>query len=492
MLGSVRVRFAPSPTGFLHLGGLRTALFNYLFARHTGGQFVLRIEDTDQARTVPGATEHIINALDWAGIRPDEGPGIGGAYKPYIQSERRFIYQSIAKQLIDKHAAYRCFCTSDQLQHRRNEAIRAGRSTAYDRHCMHLTEQDVTERIRLGTPFTVRLRIPSEQISVQDTLYGNLNFHHTTQEDSILLKSNGMPTYHLANVVDDHFMNISHVMRGEEWLPSTPKHLILYRAMDWSPPTFVHLPLLLNTDHTKLSKRCQHADVRYYQEHGYLPETVVNFVALLGWSPKSTQELFTMDQLIEQFSLTGLNRSGAVVAHDKLDWLSKQHLLKKCNEHDVASLIEQIRKHLPDHAMSNEMIPIDTKDNSYLERVLYTSKERITTIKDITTRFAFFFNDPDLKSNEAEAFAIELGGKDSIVLVTTQLVDCFKTINVPLMATDVKKQLKQFSSTSNIAYGKLLRVLRYALTGTKIGPDIIETICTLGKDTVLQRIKQLN
>ncbi|RKP24743.1 hypothetical protein SYNPS1DRAFT_5079, partial [Syncephalis pseudoplumigaleata] len=397
----VRVRFAPSPTGFLHLGGLRTALFNYLFARRHGGQFVLRIEDTDQTRTVPGAMEQIMRTLHWANIRPDEGPGIGGAYQPYIQSERRSIYRSIADHLLKEHAAYRCFCTPEQLQHRRNEAIRAGRSTAYDRHCAHLTEREIDERIRLGTSYTVRLRVPPGKTIVEDVLYGRLTFQHTTQEDSILLKSDGMPTYHLASVVDDHRMHITHVMRGEEWLPSTPKHMLLYSMLQWTPPTFIHLPLLLNTDHTKLSKRSQHADIRYYEQHGYLPETVVNFVALLGWSPKTTQELFTMDELIDQFSLKGLNRSGAVVSHDKLDWLNRHYLLKRCKEHDVAPLVAQLKSAASEHAMAEGN---SAHDQAYLERVLYTCKERISTVHDIATQFPFFFTRPNFNTSDARAF----------------------------------------------------------------------------------------
>ncbi|KAI8050819.1 glutamyl-tRNA synthetase [Syncephalis plumigaleata] len=492
--GSVRVRFAPSPTGFLHLGGLRTALFNYLYARRCGGRFILRIEDTDQMRTVPGAIEQISNTLRWANILPDEGPGTSDAYGPYIQSERRSIYQSIAERLLKEHAAYRCFCTSEQLQHRRSEAIKAGRSTAYDRHCAHLTERDIAERIRLGTPYTIRLRVPTGKTVVHDELYGQLTFQHTTQEDSILMKSDGMPTYHLANVVDDHTMNITHVMRGEEWLPSTPKHIMLYNMLNWTPPTFIHLPLLLNTDHTKLSKRSKHANVQYYQHQGYLPETVVNFVSLLGWSPKTTQELFTMDQLIEQFSIKGLNRSGAVVSHEKLDWLNKQYILKRCKEHDINPLIDQLQNAISHYANDTKHTTsmIDINDRTYLERVIYTSKERVNTINEIATLFPFFFTSPNLHSNEALAFLDELNGKDNIATMIPHLLSCFDNMDITWTASNIKTQLRSLATTSSIAYGKLLRVLRYMLTGTKIGPDIIETAATLGRKVVLERIRQIN
>ncbi|RKP09316.1 hypothetical protein THASP1DRAFT_14422 [Thamnocephalis sphaerospora] len=341
MLSPVRVRFAPSPTGFLHLGGLRTALFNYLLARKTGGKFVLRIEDTDQTRLVPGAVDNLVSALAWAGVRPDEGPSQGGDYGPYVQAS------SEAADVLLKGEAYHCFCTPEQLAQQRLEASRTGRPTAYDRRCTRLAEREVAERLRQGVSSVIRFRVPAGRTQVEDVLHGSLSFDNATQEDPVLLKSDGMPTYHLASVVDDHAMRISHVLRGEEWLPSTPKHAMLYRSLGWQPPQFVHLPLLYNTDRTKLSKRFQHANVSYYQESGYLPEAVVNFVALMGWSPKTTEEVFSMQQLVDQFSLEGLNKAGAVVSHEKLDWLNKQHLMQKCShEGDIAPVVAQLRQAL--------------------------------------------------------------------------------------------------------------------------------------------------
>ncbi|RUP43341.1 hypothetical protein BC936DRAFT_137322 [Jimgerdemannia flammicorona] len=299
--GPVRVRFAPSPTGNLHLGGLRTALFNYLLAKKAGGTFILRIEDTDRTRFVEGATEKLISALSWAGLDFQEGPGKDGGHPPYVQSQRIETYSQHAHHLLESGSAYRCFCTPERLQHVRDAAREAGRDSSYDRRCLLLSRQEVEENLSQGMPFTVRLLTPDGVTHVDDLVYGHVEFSNAVLDDTILIKSDGYPTYHMANVVDDHLMGITHVLRGEEWLSSTPRHILLYRAFDWTPPSFVHLPLLLNADRSKLSKRSGDVHVEDYVRRGYLPEALVNFVALLGWSPREDgKEVMRMEELVEE------------------------------------------------------------------------------------------------------------------------------------------------------------------------------------------------
>jgi len=302
----VRVRFAPSPTGFLHIGSLRTALYNYLFACKHGGEFILRIEDTDQARSVPGGVENIISTLRWCEISYDEGPvldtavGEIGDYGPYVQSARLEIYKKYAQQLLEKGSAYVCTCSSERLEQVRQEQIARKEAPKYDQHCRKAGVRDQA----LGVSSVIRLKIPeSGTTTYDDIIHGKMEFKNALIDDQVLMKSDGYPTYHLANVVDDHLMKITHVIRGEEWLSSTPKHILLYRAFGWEPPEFAHLPLLLNTHRQKLSKRQGHVSVEEYIQEGYLPEAVLNFVALLGWNPGDEREIFSLEQLIEEFSL---------------------------------------------------------------------------------------------------------------------------------------------------------------------------------------------
>ncbi|PIA14780.1 Glutamyl/glutaminyl-tRNA synthetase, partial [Coemansia reversa NRRL 1564] len=332
--GPVRVRFAPSPTGLLHLGGLRTALFNYLLARRYGGSFILRIEDTDQKRLVEGATEDIIRTLEWAGLRFDKGPGKGDSSESYFQSQRGDIYRCHAAELVKTGAAYRCFCSAQRLESLRADAVSQGKTPMYDRHCVHLSQRQIDEKLRLGEPFTTRLLAPNpadpntvEVSRFNDIVHGSMHFRGPAGfDDAVLLKSDGLPTYHLANVVDDHLMGITHVLRGEEWLMSTPKHRALFRAFGWPIPQYAHLPLLMNTDGTKLSKRNRDGPVQRYVEDGYLPSALVNYAALLGWHAGGSQEVFSLAELESAFSLGGLGRSKSTVSRDRLDWLNRQHM----------------------------------------------------------------------------------------------------------------------------------------------------------------------
>jgi len=328
---NIRVRFAPSPTGYLHVGGLRTALYNYLFAKKNNGKFILRIEDTDRKRYVEGAVENLIKVLKWAGLKYDEGPDIGGNFGPYMQSERLETYMKYAKELIDKGDAYYCFCTPERLDTLRKEQEKQKLPQAkYDKHCINLSKTEIDEKLKSGIPYVIRLNVqPDQKISFDDIIRGHIEFNSSNVDDQVLIKSDGYPTYHLAVVVDDHLMEISHVIRGEEWLSSTPKHVLLYNAFGWELPHFAHLPLLLNPDKSKLSKRQGDVAVEDYRDKGFLKDALINFVALLGWNAGDDQEFYYIDSLIEKFSLERVNKAGAVFDLQKLNWLNAEHLSKK-------------------------------------------------------------------------------------------------------------------------------------------------------------------
>ena len=338
-----RVRFAPSPTGYLHVGGLRTALYNYLFARNCKGKFILRIEDTDRNRYVPGAVENLISTLSWAGIDYDEGPDKGGEYGPYLQSERLDIYKEHADSLIKNKKAYYCFCSSGRLTSLREKQQKQNLQAMYDKHCLSLSEEEIRYNLSEGLPHVIRLNVePGKKIKFNDYIRKEIEFSSDVVDDQVLIKTDKYPTYHLANVVDDHLMKITHVIRGDEWLSSTPKHVILYEAFGWEIPIFAHLPLLLNADRSKLSKRQGDVAVEDYKNKGYLKEALVNFVALLGWTAGDNKEYYDINELISKFSLDRVNKSGAVFNIEKLNWLNEEHLRKKTG----IELLQMLRSEL--------------------------------------------------------------------------------------------------------------------------------------------------
>ena len=326
----VRLRFAPSPTGYLHVGGLRTALFCWLYARKNGGKFIFRLEDTDQKRIFEGAENQLTSMLEWSGIEIDEGPQFGGKYGPYRQSERLEIYDHHIRLLIDQGNAYRCFCTAERLEKLRNEQRKKGHTPRYDGFCRNLSQSASSRRTESGEDYVVRMKIPEvpETMVLNDLIRGSVSIETSQSEDQVIVKSDGFPTYHLAVVVDDYLMKITHVVRGEEWIPSFPKHLLLYRYFGWDPPQFAHLPLILNPDRSKLSKRQGDVAVEDFRNNGYLPESLVNFVAMLGWSPAEEKELFTLPELIREFSFERVNKSGAVFDQEKLNWMNQQYIQK--------------------------------------------------------------------------------------------------------------------------------------------------------------------
>ncbi len=323
----VRVRFAPSPTGYPHVGGMRTALFNWLFARHAGGAFILRIEDTDVPRTVPGALEAIMAGLRWLGLDWDEGPAVGGDYAPYLQSQRLDLYQAAAAKLVEQGDAYYCYCSPERLDSMRQEQVARHQPPGYDRHCRELSPPERARCEASGVRPVVRFKVPREgRTGFTDIIYGDVAFDNATIDDFVMLKSDGYPTYHLANVVDDHAMKITHILRAEEWLSSTPRHLLMYRAFGFAPPRFAHLPDVLGTDRRKLSKRHGAVSILDFRDQGYLPETMLNFLALLGWSLDDKTEMMTRRQLIDNFSLERIGKTGGIFNVDKLDWMNGVYL----------------------------------------------------------------------------------------------------------------------------------------------------------------------
>ncbi|NBS41752.1 glutamate--tRNA ligase, partial [bacterium] len=375
---NVRTRFAPSPTGFLHVGGLRTALYNYLLARQQSGTYLLRIEDTDRERFVPGAVESLLRTFERVGLLPDEGPKLvdgqvvqSGDVGPYIQSERLPIYAQHAKELVDAGAAYRCFCSSERLDGLRKQQEIAKLPTKYDRHCASLPAAEVEQRVSSGESHVIRLRVPDGETTFEDVVRGPITISNAEVDDQVLIKSDGFPTYHMAVVVDDHLMNVSHVIRGDEWISSTPKHVILYRLFGWDAPKFAHLPLLLNPDKSKLSKRQGDVAVEDYLNKGYLPDALVNFVALLGFNPKSDQELYSVAELIELFDLSKINKSGAVFDVAKLDWMNAQYIMKKTDAELVALVA-------PFLTAAGKSVPSDL-----LGRICAIEKTRMVKLTDI-------------------------------------------------------------------------------------------------------------
>lgn len=389
----IRVRFAPSPTGYLHIGGLRTALYNYLFARHTGGTFILRIEDTDRTRIVPDAMENLIHTLQKLDITFDEGPIIGGNYGPYIQSERLDLYRKEAQKLLDAGFAYRCFCTPETLAQMRAEQQAKGEFVKYDRRCLNLTPAEIEAKLAKGEPYVLRLKMPEiRTFRFNDIIRGEVEMDSAQSDDQVLIKSDGYPTYHLASVVDDHYMDISYVIRGEEWLSSMPKHLWLYECFGWTPPQWVHLPLILNPDRTKLSKRMNDVAVEDYLERGYLKEAIINFVALLGWHSADNREIFSLEELCQEFTLERVNKSGAIFDLNKLNWMNGWYLRNL----PLDTIVERSKPYFEKEHLS---IP----DSDKLTKIVATARERCTLLSDLV-QYSKMFLCPQPLSTESLDF----------------------------------------------------------------------------------------
>ncbi len=474
-MSTVRVRFAPSPTGFLHVGGLRTALYNYLYARKHKGKCILRIEDTDRTRYVEGAVENLISTLHWVGLEFDEGPHAGGDRGPYVQSERLSVYRDHAERLVREGKAYYAFDTPEEL-----EVMKSGQelrrvTPKYDRRALDLSAEDVSRKLTEGVPSVIRLRIPDNvTVAVDDLIRGRVEFASEMIDDQVLLKSDGYPTYHLANVVDDHLMGVSHVIRGEEWLSSTPKHVILYQYFGWDMPLFAHLPLLLNPDRSKLSKRQGDVAVEEYMRKGYLPEALLNFIVFLGWNPGDDREIFSLDQLVQEFSLERVGKSGAVFNMDKLNSVNKQYIRSTASE----DLADAVRPRVRTHGYA---VP----DEQYLSGVIGLMRERATTVDEFVTGCPYLFADPVAFDEEAKKKSWKPGSASAVREVATALGDISQ-----FQAGEIEMVVRSAAERLGVGTGKIIHPLRLAVSGTSKGPGLFEMMELLGKTTCLRRIEQ--
>jgi len=489
-----KTRFAPSPTGYLHVGGLRTALYCYLFAKKTGGKFVLRIEDTDQKRFVEGAVENLLKTLDWIGLDYDEGPNQDGSEKgdhgPYTQSKRNEIYKKHVNQLLESGHAYRCFCTEGRLNEMRENQKQRKLATMYDRKCLELPESEIEKHLKDKTPYVIRQKIPYELIKFKDLVRGNVQFHGKTIDDQVLVKSDGFPTYHLANVVDDHTMSITHVIRGEEWLPSTPKHIALYNAFGWDVPEFAHLPLLLNEDRTKLSKRQGHIAVEEYIQEGYLREAIINFVAFLGWNPGGGEEkeIYTLEELEKVFSIEKVHKSGAIFNLEKLDWFNWRWKKQKF-EDETASLSENEKaKKLLE--ICTEFIPIEFKeDENKLYKALNSVQEKILKDPDQTKEnIEFYFSLPNYNKELLTHEKMKVDLEMALNSLKQSKEDLEKLED--WTEENIQETLKNTVETLGVKNGQVFWPLRAALSGLQFSPGVFETAYVLGKQESLSRIDQ--
>ena len=484
---SVRVRFAPSPTGFLHIGGLRTALFNYLFARHNNGIFILRIEDTDRTRYVEGATENLISILNWCELDYDEGPYLDengkiyqkGDFGPYIQSQRIEIYKKHAEELLKKGLAYRCFCTPQRLEELRKIQLLNKQPPMYDRFCRNLSQKESDERAK-NEPFTIRLKMPEEEIIFNDIIRGEVRFDGRLIDDQVLLKSDGFPTYHLANVVDDHLMQISHVIRGEEWLSSTPKHVVLYRYFGWEAPKFAHLPLLLNPDRSKLSKRSGDVSVEDFKNEGYLPEAIINYVALLGWSTEDSQQFFTKEELIQKFSLERCSESSAIFDRQKLLWMNSEYIRKT----DTERLFLYAKQFLEKAGFKN----IEGQ-KEYIKKLIEAEKERIKLLKDIPYLIEYFLKeDTEIVYNENAAKKYLSTEQQKKIL--SQILEELKKIE-NFDKTTLETKIREFCQNNGYKTADVFHPIRVAVSGRKEGIGLFDLLELLGKEKVISRIKRV-
>jgi glutamyl-tRNA synthetase len=503
MSDNIRVRFAPSPTGPLHMGGVRTALFNYLFARKHGGTFILRIEDTDKTRYVDGAEQYISEALQWCGLTIDEGVGKKGKYAPYRQSERMDIYKQYAQQLIDEEKAYYAFDTAAELDTIRKQFESEKKTFAYDTHTrmqlrnsLSLSKEETQALIARETPYVVRFKIPeNREVIMQDLIRGEVKVHAATLDDKVLFKSDGLPTYHLANVTDDHLMKISHVIRGEEWLPSLPLHVLLYEALGWqdSMPEFAHLPLILKpSGKGKLSKRdgdkggfpvfpltwerSEDETAIGYRESGYFPEAFINMLAFLGWNPGTEQEIFSMDELIKAFSLDQVGKAGARFDPEKAAWFNHQYMQKKTSK----ELYKAFNSYLQENMMEVE------KDT--VLHIIDLVKERANFVRDIWEQSKFFFIAPKTYDEKV----VRKVWKEDTPELLKKAMNVLKNSD-PFTPDQLKEKLTKLIEKENVGFGKVMMPLRLCMVGSSSGPDLFEIISLLGKEESVARIeKSLN
>lgn len=488
-MSEVRLRFAPSPTGYLHIGGLRTALYNYLYSKKHNGKFILRIEDTDQTRFVDGAIENLIESLKWAGVEADEGVMLEdgeivqkGDYGPYIQSQRLDIYRKYVDQLIEEGHAYYCFCSKERLDRVREEQKVKGLIPKYDEFCRTLSQEEVQEKLDNGEEYVVRLKFPhNTDIHFEDQVRGKITMNTADLDDQVLLKSDGFPTYHMAVVVDDHLMKITHIVRGEEWLSSTPKHVYLYDVFGWEKPTYVHLPTVLNKERKKLSKRHGDVAVGDFKDKGYLPEGLVNYLALVGWSPDSNQEIFTMDELVDAFTFDRVAKTGGIFDPNKLDWVNEHHI----REYDLDELTDLVIPYLVESGLIDEEA-VETKFD-WIKTIVDTLREGVSKLSDFPAMAEVFFdNEIEPENDQAKE-----------MLQGEQVPELIKAFRDKL--AEIDKVDEEFSQTimktiqkeTGIKGKNLFMPTRILLTGNNHGPELTSIIYILGKENILERLDHM-
>ena len=479
MTGSVRIRFAPSPTGTPHVGNIRTALFNWLFARNQGGRFILRIEDTDVARKVEGAVDDITDSLRWLGLDWDEGPDAGGDYGPYFQSQRLGLYQEAVQRLLQGDSAYLCYCSPQRLDEMRREQVQRKEPPRYDRRCRTLSERERAGLQAQGTVPVVRFKTPLDgQISFTDLIRGEVVFDASTLDDFVLLKSDGFPTYHLANVVDDHAMEISHVLRADEWLSSTPRHVLLYSALGYGPPLFAHLPMILGSDRSKLSKRHGATSIGWYRDQGYLPEAMLNFLALLGWSLDDKTELMGREQLVQSFSIERISKTAAIFNIEKLEWMNGVYIRQLGPDDLVGRMMPFLERDLPP-GVARPLSP------QYVQRIVPLVQERMRTLKEGAELVQFFF----VEELEYESDVL-LGKGVSRETALKALVTAEERLEgVPFDAASLEGCLRPLAAELGLKTGALFGLLRVACTGRTAAPPLFDTMEVLGRERCLRRIQ---
>ncbi len=474
-MADVRTRFAPSPTGYLHLGGLRTALYTYLFARKNNGVFILRIEDTDQEREVPGAVELIYQSMREAGLTYDEGPDVGGAYGPYIQTQRRDLYLPYALQLIETGAAYPCFCTKEELQERRDAATARGEQFKYDKHCLHIPRDEAKRRMQSGEPFVIRQNVPATGVAgFEDALFGHVEVACETLDDNVLIKADGLPTYNFANVVDDHLMAITHVMRGTEYLSSTPKYNLLYEAFGWQAPIYVHLPVVMKDATRKLSKRYGDPSFEDLLAQGFVKEAILNFIALLGWCPKEEREFFTLPELVEAFDLDGLSKSPAIFNMEKLVWFNSEYIKKMDFETYLRTATPWFEQALAGRGV----------DYRRLAELMHGRTEVFNRVPDMVRFLA------ELPEYEVELFTHKKMKTDLAVALTALTLARPALAALPTFDEEpLKECLMALAESSGLKTGQMMWPVRVALSGLASTPGgATEIAYLLGKEESLRRI----
>jgi glutamyl-tRNA synthetase len=480
-MATVRVRYAPSPTGFQHIGGVRTALFNYLYARASGGTFILRIEDTDRERYQPEALQDIYRTFAWLGFHWDEGPDRGGPCAPYQQSERAELYRQHAGRLLESGKAYRCYCSPQRLERIKEEQRLAGRPIGYDRHCRELSPEEGRERESEGSRPVVRLKVPLEGTTVfEDRLLGRIETaNRDISPDPVLLKSDGFPTYHLANVVDDRLMGITHILRAQEWLPSTPLHVLLYQGFGWEPPAYCHLPMVLGQDGQKLSKRHGATRLVEFRQKGYLPEAILNYIALLGWSFDATTEVFSLGELERLFSLERLNKAPGVFDYRKLDWFNGLYMRKLA----PAPLAELLLPFLQKEGLVAD--PPSQRERERLQALVPLVQERLTLLSDVGTLVRFLFRDVSPAAEELVPKKLDRAGAAELLRRAATVLEGF----MERSDADNEARFRALAAELGVKLGDLLMPVRVAVTGSRASPPLFESLRLLGAEEVRRRLR---